>query len=163
MAERLIGGIGPQSPGADELFFARLRRARRPSGGAMQLRLLAPRYWLTWAGLGLLRVMAWLPFPCIVGLGGLLGRVLRVSAPGFVRTARRNLELCFPELPRAERERLLDRHFVSLGIALLEIPLAWWSPPERIARMVRIEGAEHLERALAGGRGVILLTAHFTP
>src|SRR5256885_11943576 len=33
----------------------------------------------------------------------------------FVRTARRNLELCFPELPAQARERLLDRHFESLG------------------------------------------------
>src|SRR5207302_1401431 len=59
--------------------------------------------------------------------------------------------------------RLLDAHFVSLGIALLEIPLAWWSPPARIARMVRVEGAEHLRAAVARGQGVILLTAHFTP
>jgi KDO2-lipid IV(A) lauroyltransferase len=129
----------------------------------MQLRLLAPRYWLTWSGLGLLRVVAWLPFPWIVSLGGVLGKLLRVLSTGFVRTARRNLELCFPELSPAERERLLERHFASLGIALLEIPLAWWSPPARIARMVRIEGAEHLRTALTGGRGVILLTAHFTP
>ena len=129
----------------------------------MQLRLLAPRYWPTWAGLGLLRVVAWLPFSWIVSLGGLLGKLLRVLSRGFVRTARRNLELCFPELTPTERERLLDRHFASLGIALLEIPLAWWSPSERIARMVRIEGAEHLRAAVARGRGVILLTAHFTP
>ena len=129
----------------------------------MQLRLLAPRYWPTWAALGLLRVMAWLPFPWIVSLGGLLGKFLRPVSRGFVRTARRNLELCFPELSSSERERLLDRHFVSLGIALLEIPLAWWSPAARIARIVRIEGAEHLRNAIAGGRGVILLTAHFTP
>src|ERR1700674_17130 len=43
----------------------------------MRLRLLAPRYWLTWAGLGLLRVMALLPFPLIVSVGTLLGAVLR--------------------------------------------------------------------------------------
>lgn len=129
----------------------------------MHLRLLAPRYWLTWAGLGLLRVMAWLPFPWVVSLGGLLGKLLRVLSRGFVRTARRNLELCFPDLSTDERERLLDRHFASLGIALLEIPLAWWSSAERIARIVRIEGAEHLRNAISGGRGVILLTAHFTP
>src|SRR5207248_1684534 len=89
--------------------------------------------------------------------------LLRRLPIGFVRTARRNLELCFPELSPAARERLLDAHFVSLGIALLEIPLAWWSPPARIARMVRVEGAEHLRAAVARGQGVILLTAHFTP
>ena len=71
--------------------------------------------------------------------------------------------MCFPELSAQARERLLDRHFGSLGIALLEIPLAWWLSPARLARIVHVEGAEHLRAAVARGRGVILLTAHFTP
>ncbi|HEY0766812.1 MAG TPA: LpxL/LpxP family Kdo(2)-lipid IV(A) lauroyl/palmitoleoyl acyltransferase [Steroidobacteraceae bacterium] len=129
----------------------------------MQLRLLAPRYWLTWAGLGLLRVLALLPFPLMVRLGSVLGAALRHLPISFVKTARRNIELCFPELSPQARERLLDQHFASLGIALLEIPMAWWISPARLARIVHIEGAEHLQAAIARGRGVILLTAHFTP
>lgn len=129
----------------------------------MHWRLLAPRYWPTWAGIGLLWLLSLLPFAWVVAVGGVLGRVLRLVAVRFVRTARRNLELCFPELEQQARERLLDRHFNSLGIALLEVPLAWWSSPERLARLVRVEGREHLEAAKAAGRGVILLTAHFTP
>ena len=127
----------------------------------MRLRLLAPRYWLTWAGLGLLRLVALLPFARIVRLGRLLGALLRRLPLRFVRTARRNIELCLPELSPQARERLLDEHFASLGIALLEIPFAWWSSPKRLAKLVHIEGAEHL-RAAPAGRGVILLTAHFT-
>ncbi|HEY2275069.1 MAG TPA: LpxL/LpxP family Kdo(2)-lipid IV(A) lauroyl/palmitoleoyl acyltransferase [Steroidobacteraceae bacterium] len=130
---------------------------------SMQWRLLAPRYWPTWAGIGLLRLLALLPFAWVVAVGGMLGRLMRLAAPRFVRTARRNLELCFPELERAARERLLDRHFASLGIALLEVPLAWWSSPQRIDRLAHVQGREHLEAARARGRGVILLTAHFTP
>ena len=129
----------------------------------MQLRLFAPRYWLTWAGLAVLRVLALLPFPLLIVLGRALGLVLRRLPTGYVATARRNLELCLPELSAPQRERLLREHFASLGIGLLEIPLAWWSSPARIARLVRVEGGEHLHAARAGGRGVILLTAHFTP
>ena len=128
----------------------------------MRLRLLAPRYWLTWAGLGLLRLLALLPYAAIVRLGRLLGAVVRRLAPGFVRTARRNIELCLPELSAEGRERLLNAHFASLGIALLETPLAWWITPAPLAKLVRIEGAEHLRAALARKRGVIVLTAHFT-
>jgi Kdo2-lipid IVA lauroyltransferase/acyltransferase len=128
----------------------------------MQLRLLAPRYWLTWAGLGLMRLVALLPFAVIVGLGPVVGAVLRRLPIGFVHTARRNIELCLPELGPRAREQLLDAHFRSLGIALLEIPFVWWSRPERLAKLVRIEGAEHLRAAQARSRGVILLTAHFT-
>jgi len=107
--------------------------------------------------------MALLPFRVMVAVGTALGAVLRRLPTGFVRTARRNLELCFPELSPRAREELLDRHFSSLGIAVLEIPLAWWLSPARLARLVHIEGAEHLRAALARGRGVIVLTAHFTP
>ena len=47
-------------------------------------------------------------------------------------------------------------------MALMEVPLAWWITPKQLAKLVRIEGAEHLHAAIARGKGVILLTAHFT-
>jgi KDO2-lipid IV(A) lauroyltransferase len=128
----------------------------------MQPRLFAPRYWPTWAGLGVLRLLALLPFPALLALGRAVGAVMRHLPISFVRTARRNLELCFPELDAAARERLLNQHFASLGMAVMEIPFAWWSTPEELAKIVRVQGTEHLHAALARGRGVILLTAHFT-
>jgi len=128
----------------------------------MRLRLLAPRYWLTWAGIGLLRLLALLPFPALLATGRVLGALLRHLPISFVRTARRNIELCFPELDAPAREQLLDEHFKSLGMALMEVPLAWWITPAQLAKIVRIEGAENLHAAIARGQGVILLTAHFT-
>jgi len=128
----------------------------------MRLRLLAPRYWLTWAGLGLLRAAAWLPFAALVYLGSALGALAARLPTRFAGIARRNIELCFPVLSARERERILRGHFASLGMALLETPLAWWASPAKIARITRVEGAEHLRAAQARGRGVILLTAHFT-
>ena len=127
----------------------------------MRLRLLAPRYWLTWVGLGLLRLLALLPFGAMVRVGRWLGFLLRYLPLGFTQIARRNIELCLPELSAAERAQLLKEHFASLGIALLEIPFAWWSSPQKLEKLVRLEGTEHLEAALAQGRGAIVLTAHF--
>lgn len=128
----------------------------------MRLRLLSPRYWPTWVGLGFLRLVSLLPYSALVSLGRALGALLRHLPLSFVRTARRNIELCLPELSPRAREQLLNRHFASLGVALLEIPFAWWSSPQRLARIVRMEGVEHLHAAQARNRGVILLTAHFT-
>jgi KDO2-lipid IV(A) lauroyltransferase len=128
----------------------------------MRLRLFAPRYWPTWAGIGLLRLLALLPYPALLATGRALGTLLRHLPIRFVRTARRNIELCFPELDAPARERLLNEHFKSLGIALMEVPLAWWITPKQLSQLVRIEGVEHLEAAMARGKGVILLTAHFT-
>jgi len=128
----------------------------------MQLRLLAPRYWPTWAGLGILRLLVLLPFWVLVPLGHVIGRLLRLLPLPFLRTARRNIELCLPELAARERERLIDQHFAALGIALLETAVVWWWPAERLRKLIQIEGIEHLHAGLGRGRGVILLTAHFT-
>jgi KDO2-lipid IV(A) lauroyltransferase len=128
----------------------------------MPIRLFAPRYWPTWLGLGLMRFFAVLPYGWLVRMGEALGSVvLRLPLP-FTRTARRNMELCLPEMSVAARERLLARHFQSLGIGLFEIALSWWASPARVGRLIQVEGRENLDAALARGHGVILLTAHFT-
>jgi Kdo2-lipid IVA lauroyltransferase/acyltransferase len=128
----------------------------------MPLRLLAPRYWPTWLGLGLLRLLALLPYRWLVRTGEALGVLMRRLPLQFIGTARRNMELCLPELSASQRESLLARHFKSLGVALMEIPFAWWSTAETIRSIAKIEGREHIEAALRRGKGVILLTAHFT-
>ncbi len=145
------------------MYIHNAARLRATAPAPRWSRILAPRYWPTWVGVGLLRLLALLPFSAMLAIGTLLGAVLRRLPLSWVRTARRNIELCLPELGTGARKSLLNRHFVSLGIALLEIPLAWWTPQSRLDRIICVEGAQHLRDALARGRGAILLTAHFTP
>ena len=104
-----------------------------------RLALAAPRYWPTWLALGVLRLFEPLPFAFLVALGRALGTLLRWLPLRFVRIARRNLELCFPELAPDERERILAQHFRSVGIALFETAITWWSSDERIRRLTQIE------------------------
>jgi KDO2-lipid IV(A) lauroyltransferase len=110
-----------------------------------------------------LRLLSLLPFHLLLAAGSALGAVLRRLPVRFRRIARRNIELCLPELDSAARARLLNRHFTSLGIALLEMAAAWWWPTARLQKISRLEGMEHLQLALDRGHGAILLTAHFTP
>lgn len=124
--------------------------------------LFAPQYWPTWLGLGMLRLLEPLPYPLLMGLGKWLGRIVRCLPLNFVRIARANLKLCLPDRPERERETLLNRHFESLGMGLMEFALAWWSPDERIRNLTQLDGVENLQNALARGRGVLLLSAHFT-
>jgi KDO2-lipid IV(A) lauroyltransferase len=73
--------------------------------------------------------------------------------------ARVNLELCFPEWSKEERELILRRHFRCFGRGILEAGIAWWGTPERLRRTVRIEGQEHVD-AMQGER-FIGLVPHF--
>lgn len=125
-------------------------------------RFVAPRFWGLWAALGLLRATVWLPWRLRVAVGAGAGYLGLVSLPRRRRIAAANLALCFPELGRGTRRRLLRAHFRSLGIGLVEAAACWWDSDERLRRRVTVDGLEHLERARADGVPVILLSAHFT-
>src|SRR4030042_4901601 len=75
--------------------------------------------------------------------------------------ARRNLEFAYgPELSPGDRERLVRavfRHFVLFGWEVLELLLA---PLSRIRKQAIVLGAEHVDAALAQGRGAIVIAAH---
>jgi KDO2-lipid IV(A) lauroyltransferase len=123
---------------------------------------LAPRYWLLWCGLGLMWLIAKLPFRLQMALGSITGFCMYFLFRQRRHIAEVNLQLCFPEKSDAERKRILRRQFDSVGKGLLETALAWWSSDAHFDGRHRIEGLEHLDHALAENKGVILLSGHFT-
>jgi KDO2-lipid IV(A) lauroyltransferase len=126
------------------------------------LKALSPYYWPTWLGVVVLRGMAWLPYPLMLRVGRAIGGVARWLAPRQCWVVRRNLELCLPEWSDAQRHDLLVAHFRALGESLCDFAMTWWSPDARIRSLCQVEGIEHLDAALAKGRGAIVLTGHFT-
>lgn len=125
-------------------------------------RLYAPRHWPSWLGMAIGRLLGVLPHPVQMWLGRRIGELAWLILPGRRHVADVNLRLCFPELTPAARRRLLREHFRSAGMGAMETLICWWAPDAKIERLVTIEGLEHLEKAAAGGRGLILLSAHFT-
>lgn len=121
-----------------------------------------PRFWPMWLVLGMLRTVALFPYPVQISLGRLLGKFLQSLSPSRQRVADINLQLCFPEKSVAERNKIKDANFQNIGIAILEMSMCWWWPENRLRSLVEIRGLEHIEAVLDSGRGVILLTGHFT-
>jgi len=123
---------------------------------------LAPRFWGVWLGLGLLRLVAMLPYAVQMALGRLFGRLLYAVVRERRQIAAINLQLCFPDLDEIERHRILKQHFESVGMSTFETGMCWWWPKKRLDALTHIEGLEHLQDALQKGKGVILLSGHFT-
>jgi Kdo2-lipid IVA lauroyltransferase/acyltransferase len=120
------------------------------------------RTWPAWAGIGALALCARLPWPLQRTFGRIIGVGLQAILRERRRIAARNVELCFPELDAGARARLLRRHFQALGIALFEFGRAWWGSVQPQRSGLRIEGVEHIETAHVRGRGVIVVSGHFT-
>ena len=75
---------------------------------------------------------------------------------------RRNIELCFPELSTEERNALAYEHFLALGMSIIELGQGRWASDRTILELCELENIEYLLEPLAQGKGVILLSAHFT-
>lgn len=105
--------------------------------------------------------ISWLPYKFQLWLGKKIGHLFAKIGAKRGKVARRNLELCFPDMPDAEREAMLVKNFENTGIALLEAGMGWWWPEWRVKRKVTIKGLEHIKKAQAEGKGVLLLGVHF--
>lgn len=124
--------------------------------------IIFPRYWLWWMVIGWLWCLVQLPFLWQLRIGRQIGRLAYRLASRRRRIAMINLQLCFPNLDDNQRSILLKRHFESLGMGFVETFNAWWSSDDSLRSLGQIQGLEHLQSALARGKGVILLSAHFT-
>jgi KDO2-lipid IV(A) lauroyltransferase len=122
----------------------------------------SPRFWHMWCILGLLRLVALLPFRAGLRLGRWLGRFIFLVTGSRKKIVDTNLARCFPEKSVDERGRIKTGCYQNIGISLVEMAMCWWWPASKLEAMVEIEGREHLDKVLASGRGAILLTGHFT-
>ncbi|MDE2407117.1 MAG: lysophospholipid acyltransferase family protein [Xanthomonadaceae bacterium] len=77
------------------------------------------------------------------------------------RIASINLALCFPQLAPARRQALLEATLRSNATGALDTLCAWFATPSRLAGTATIHGLEHLQAALAQGRGAVVVGAHY--
>jgi len=110
----------------------------------------------------LLRLMNALPFNAQIRIGKFFGLVLYRLAKTRRHIAHVNISLCFPTLSQDQQRSLVKKSFVNYGIGLTEAAMAWWSNPRSFDAKVTLEGREYLDQALSGGKGVILLGAHYS-
>jgi Kdo2-lipid IVA lauroyltransferase/acyltransferase len=123
---------------------------------------LAPGNWPLWLAFGLLRLIVLLPYPVIMAIGRLVGRLIQRQATRRTAIARINIGLCFPELSAEAQADLVRAHFEAVGMGLMELGMGYWMSDERLRQLVEYQGLEHIQEAFARGKGVIFFSAHFT-
>ena len=122
----------------------------------------SPRYWPVWVGMGVLRLICLLPHRAALAVGRVLGRLAHAMGGSRRAVVRRNIALCFPDLTPDERDALAYEHFKALGMTVIEMGLGRWATDRHLQSITKLSGIEHVHQALESGKGVILLSAHFT-
>lgn len=102
------------------------------------------------------------PWRLSYALADALGLALYHLVPRFRRIPNGNLRLAFgASRSEAALQRLARRSLQNSCRTLVEFLKLPVLTPADLDRMVELEGTEHLDAALAHGRGAILLTAHY--
>ncbi len=123
---------------------------------------LAPKFWPMWLFFAYLRLVALLPLRWIESLGAFTGWLVYRLVPSRRRITRINIQQAYPDYAEDEIKQLVKKSYRSLGISIYEMALAWWARRDYLRAHCTVEGLEHLEKELAKGHGVILLTGHFS-
>ncbi|MBI5448488.1 MAG: lipid A biosynthesis lauroyl acyltransferase [Gammaproteobacteria bacterium] len=100
------------------------------------------------------------PYPTLLTLGRSLGTLLMQFKGKMYHTTLKNLQLCFPELNKKQRQLLLKKTYQSLGMAVIEMLMSWWLPNKKIDTRLTVHNRTYLDQALKT-HGVILLSPHF--
>lgn len=153
---------------------SKLQKTKKPSknkkktGRQANSNFLHPKFWGIWLGIGLFWLFSRLPDRWKFPVGRFLGRTLYRFSVKRRRLAQANIRLCFPEKTAQEQQAILESHFESLGIGLMEMTIVWWGDHKknhahaRERERVIFIGEENLQAAQQQGKGVLILTPHFT-
>lgn len=121
-----------------------------------------PRWWPSWIGIAIMWVVAQLPLKCQWWLGRRIGDLAHRFASRRRHITRVNIDLCFPEMSEQAREALVKKTFRANGIGVMELGLAWFRNPASFIPITEVHGLEHVDAALANGKGILLLGAHYS-
>lgn len=131
-----------------------------PCSPSFSQRLLHPKYWVTWLGMGVSALLSLAPVSIRHALGRQLGSFIYRTNHKRRHIIECNLKHAFPELPEQERDEMGLSSMQWYGCALLDYSLLFFMSRSKLSANVDIKGAEHIDKAIAEGSNVVLLLAH---
>lgn len=108
----------------------------------------------------LLSITRHLPLSLLRVWGMVLGDLGFLVLRRYRTRALNNIAIAFPEWSEQQRRATVRRMFHDLGASTLE--LGWMANLDRrtLEKTTEIHGAEHIDEALAAGRGMLIFTGH---
>lgn len=114
---------------------------------------------IVYIGITLIRLVSFLPLPAAHALGALIGKLLWFTDTS--RIVKINLSLCYPEYSDEKIEQVARESLISLGKTYTEMGMSWMWPIPKVQKLItKVEGLEHLEKALEDKNGIILIAPH---
>lgn len=108
-----------------------------------------------------MRLLGRLPLPWLHRLGAGVGWLLWLTPSPLKRKATQTLSFVITQFDSKTRQQLLKSSLIETGKAAFEICRIWNGNTAAALALVReVHGAEHLDNAIAGGRGVIIAAPH---
>jgi KDO2-lipid IV(A) lauroyltransferase len=99
------------------------------------------------------RLLSWLPLSVLHAAGVALGWLVYLLSPSYRRTLKENIG-------RAGFADHLRAAIGETGKSITELPFVWYADPAYVAKAVKMENWEVVQRAFDAGNGVLFLTPH---
>ncbi len=114
-----------------------------------------------YAARALIGAIGLFPLETSMRIGKGAGKFIGSRLSKLKKNGRRNLEIALPNLSDAEKERILNGTFESLGRQLGFVSHFGEFTPERVRETLEIAGRENFDEAYAKGTGILFFTGHF--
>lgn len=114
---------------------------------------------VVYIGIGLIRLVSFLPLPAAHALGAMIGKIMWFTDAS--RIAKINLRICYPDHSEAEIDRLARESLIALGKTFGEMGMSWMWPIAKVQKLItQVEGLDVLQKALDDKQGIILIAPH---
>lgn len=109
----------------------------------------------------LARMLSLLPLRVNQWLGGMLGNIAWLSRSSLRRITEINLQLCYPDMERAQRQNLARQSLVETGKQLTECAWIWHRPVNQtLQKILEVRGQALLDDVTKSGEGLIMVSPH---